>query len=74
MIMGQVQNKNPGDIKGITPLHNAASNGHFDTCQLIIGQVENKNPVDIDGFTPLYNAAICGHFEENLTRREWLQT
>ena len=30
MIVKNVANKNPADNEGITPLHNAAINGHFE--------------------------------------------
>ena len=34
-ILDKVQNKNPKDISGLTPLHWAAGKGHLLVCQLI---------------------------------------
>ena len=47
---------------GLTPLHNAASNGHTSTCQLLI---DNKADIDAsdeyNNKTPIHRAAIKGH-------------
>ena len=48
-----VQDKNPADENGWTPLHIAAEQGHHDICQIIIENVETKNPTDENGDTPL---------------------
>ena len=48
---------------GITPLFNAARNGHLQVCKLIIGNVFDKNPRINDRTTPLHVAAMNGHFE-----------
>ena len=47
--------KNPENILGITPLHNAALSGRLDIFQYIYNNAENQNP--IDGETPLHKAA-----------------
>ena len=69
-LMGKLRNKNPGTVSRIneenrTPLHYAASNGHFGTCKLIIENTSDKNPASIkyDGETPLHLAASNGHLK-----------
>ena len=54
---------NPADYNGVTCLHLASSNGHFNMCQHIIGNVDNKNPEDINRITPLDIAASKGYFQ-----------
>ena len=44
-----------------TPLHLAASNGHFSVCELMIDNISRKNPKDRHGWTPLHSAAQNGH-------------
>ena len=58
-----VDNKNPANLLGQTPLHWAAAAGNFEIFQLIFLKVNDKNPFDIDGYTPLYMAASNGHLE-----------
>ena len=53
--------KHPGDNEGWTPLHAAASSGHYDVCSVILDHVGYKNPRDNFGNTPLHTAALCGH-------------
>ena len=55
--------KHPGDNKGWTPLHSAASAGHYDVCRVILDHVGYKNPSDNLGNTPLHAAANRGHME-----------
>ena len=50
--MDNVENKNPANNFGDTPLHWAAKEGHLDVCKLIIANVDNKHPVNISGRTP----------------------
>ena len=38
--------KNPKDIFGTTPLHDAAEKGRLLICQLLIDEIEDKNPMD----------------------------
>ena len=40
LIIGKIQDKNPPNHFGSTPLHWAAKNGHFEVCKLIIGEVK----------------------------------
>ena len=51
-IIERVENKNPSDNDGKTPLHMAAEYGRLEICQLIIKNIEDKNPVDNSGRTP----------------------
>ena len=51
------------DNEGFTPLHSAAVNGHYDTCDVILKNTENKNPSDDFGITPLDLADHEGHAE-----------
>ena len=59
--MGQVDDQNPADYSGSTPLHLAAREGLEDICRLIMGRVENKNPANHAGWTPLHLAVTHGH-------------
>ena len=53
---------NPERKNGMTPLHFAASYGHYDICKFIIEKINVKNPRDsTDGTTPLHMAAGNGH-------------
>jgi ankyrin repeat protein len=52
---------NPRDWLGNTPLHKAATGGHFAICEMIIDNLTNKNPEDFNGITPLHWAAHYGH-------------
>ena len=40
-----------------SPLHEAASRGHFEICKFIIDQVDDKNPANEKGHTPFHAAA-----------------
>ena len=53
--------KNPANNDGATPLYVASQNGYFEICKVIIDNVDNKNPVRNGGFTPLYIATQKGH-------------
>ena len=58
----KLENKNPADNDGWTPLDAAAHEGHFKICEFILEKLENKNPGRNDGWTPLHSAAQSGHF------------
>ena len=47
-----VDDKNPRDGEGWTPLHAAAINLHADICRLITNEIPDKNPVNDNGETP----------------------
>ena len=53
--------KNPENADGITPLHLAAENGHFEVFRLILENATTKNPVAFNGLTPLHSAAKGGY-------------
>ena len=61
--MNQVQDKNPKDFDGWTPLHLAALSGHSSVCEAIMKNIFNKNPSNNEGYTPLHSAATSGHIE-----------
>lgn len=63
LIMDTLKNENPSNIEGLTPLHEAAINGHVKICKIIIDTLVNRNPPDDNGITPLYLASKNGHFE-----------
>ena len=63
MIIGTVQDKNPGDEDGFTPLHEATWLGNLDVCTLIIENIQDKNPASNDGQTPLQLAAEKGYLD-----------
>ena len=46
--MHYLENKNPKNREGTTPLHLAAENGFYDICKIITESIQNcdKNPVD----------------------------
>ena len=52
LIIENVEDKNPGDKLGWTPLHLAAKNGHLEICKLIIANVDDKKPLTRQGKTP----------------------
>ena len=71
-----IKNKNPANNDGVTPLHNAASNGIVNICKLIIDNVQDKCPIAENGITPLHWSAMYGHSElcelflQNITKEE----
>ena len=52
LIVENVDDKNPKDNIGWTPLHYAARHGYLSVCQLIVENVDNKNPKNDSGCTP----------------------
>ena len=72
LIMENVEDKNPQNGSGQTPLHLAAMEGHFEVCQLLLENTINKNPKNFDDKTPLDLAIendhqkICDLIEQNL--------
>ena len=61
--MDNLADKNPGNISGITPLHDAAEKGHIDVCKWFIENVHEIHPEDDDGLRP-YDFADMNAFEE----------
>ena len=62
-IMDQIEEKNPKDNKGKTPLHYAANYGYVTVFKYIVETVDEKNPTDNDGNTPLDLARHKGFLE-----------
>ena len=72
LIIENVEDKNPADNFGDTPLHLAAKKGSLDICKMILPKVKDKNPVSrVNRKTPLDLARLGGFedvillFEEN---------
>ena len=65
MLSESLEDKNPRDREGWTPLHSAAQNGHVEVCRLILDGLawDRRNPVDRDGYSPLRLAAEQGRLE-----------
>ena len=61
LFIKKLENKNPGDCKGLTPLSCAVEEGQYEICQYIISNLDNKNPGNKKGVTPLHSAAEKGH-------------
>ena len=55
-----LNDKNPEDWDGCTPLHLAVVWGSFEICKLMIDNLVIKNPADKRGWTPLHSAARYG--------------
>ena len=62
-ILKNVQEKNPGDNNGMTPLHLASLRNHIAFAKFLIDNIDEKNPGDLTGRTPLHHCAMLGHFE-----------
>ena len=66
LILENIEEKNPNDNYGRTPLHLVAKfgrRGSVDVCRLLLENVRDKSPRDNDGDTPLHKAARNGNFE-----------
>ena len=44
LVLNGMDDINPRSNQGVTPLHDAARNGHFNTFKYIIDSIEDKNP------------------------------
>ena len=44
LIVDRLEDKNPSDNIGWTPLHEAAGNGQIEICKILMNNLENKNP------------------------------
>ena len=60
-LCSQVQDKDPKDNYGWTPLHAAA--GNLEVVKYLCDQVQDKNPKSKNGETPLHGAAYLGRTE-----------
>ena len=64
LIIEKIENKNPVDDIGWTPLHLAAFNGHLDLIKFIINKIDYNGLVNnSESRTPLHWAAFKGHSE-----------
>ena len=67
-ILARIEDKNPHDATGITPLHISVEQSNFRIAKLILDNLQttpfyNPNPPDSDGETPLHLAARRGNFD-----------
>ena len=62
-IAKKVNEINPANIDGATPLHYSAGKGRLEIVIYIVENLEDKNPSRNDKCTPLHNAALFGHLE-----------
>ena len=58
-----MEDKNPADDEGWTPLHIASIEGYLDMVKYISQDLEDENPADNEGDTPLDIAAQKGYLE-----------
>ena len=58
-----MDDKNPRNNDGTTPLYFAAHSGHLKICRLIFASLDEKNLPDNWGNTPLHAAAFNGHLD-----------
>ena len=58
-----LEDKNPADNHGKTPLHVAASNGKAEVVKYLVPLLSDKNPKTNCGDTPLHSAAGKGHLD-----------
>jgi tankyrase len=49
--------------RGLVPLHNACSYGHYEVAELLVKHGANVNAADLWKFTPLHEAAAKGKYE-----------
>ena len=49
--------------RGLVPLHNACSYGHYEVAEQMVQHMANVNVVDLWKFTPLHEAAAKGKYE-----------
>ena len=59
--MQYLDNINPSDNAGWTPLHGASYRGYLDVCEFISERIEDLNPCTINGKTPIYFANERNH-------------
>ena len=63
VIFESVDDKNPWDEKGWTPLHHAAEMGNLEVCKFILENVSDKNPTNDYNETPVDMAREHGRIE-----------
>ena len=73
-LINKIDDKNPSDENGWTPLHDAALEGSEKICRLIMNKVENKRPLDTGGRTPedvAFGQGFRNIVELFYTHKEW---
>lgn len=50
-------------FRGLVPLHNACSYGHYEVTELLVKHGASVNVADLWKFTPLHEAAAKGKYE-----------
>ena len=63
IILAAIEDKNPKNNNGETPLHSASFNGNVEIVEEILKNVIDKSPFDRFRQTPLHNAALTGRFD-----------
>ena len=63
IVILQIDDKNPTDMKQETPMHIAAENGYHEVIEIFLEILNDKNPPNANGWTPLHFAANKGHSE-----------
>ena len=63
LTLPNVQDKNPGNNIGLTPLHIAAAKGYIGICKYIVEFLDDVNPRSNNGHTPLGLAFIKRRFK-----------
>lgn len=49
--------------RGLVPLHNACSYGHYEVTEMLVKHGANVNVADLWKFTPLHEAAAKGKYD-----------
>ena len=62
-IAPMIEDKNPKNENGATPLHYAALLGHKEVVKYLVTVVADKHPIDCSGRSPGYLAIQNGHME-----------
>ena len=62
-LVDRIDNKNPRNNSGTTPLHEAAEKGHIDVVKYIVANINEKNPSDKWGNTPRKLAISNSYFD-----------
>jgi ankyrin repeat protein len=62
-LVDRINNKNPKNNLGTTPLHEAAKKGHINVVKYIVANIDEKNPSDKRGNTPRKLAISNQHFD-----------
>jgi ankyrin repeat protein len=73
-LVNKIDDKNPSDMNGWTPLHDAALEGSEKVCRLIMNKVENKRPLNTRGETPedvAFRKGFGNIVELFYTHKEW---